>query len=115
MSGLSLNERVHTLLCPNCKKYISSDATSCRFCGMEIDEDLMQHGVAQETEEIRKTNFAFHRNFMVSGFAFLAIGVSLLAQVIVTGRFFFYSPVLVLLGLGQVIYGGIGMYGERKK
>jgi len=121
MSTLSLNDKIETLQCPNCGKYISSDAAACRFCSIPITAEMMQAGVEKETEEIRKFQIDFYKTTLASGAITLFIGGGLLFFSIVSvlflpeGRFFLWSPVITLLGIGQIIYSLNGFYKERRR
>jgi len=119
MESLSLNEAVKTLECPNCKKYITSDSATCRFCSFPISQEMIEAGVEKEDEEIRRFQVTFYKGALGTGAVFLLIGILLLVYFFVsyyaTGRgvFYFWSPILILLGLGEIIYALHGFYKER--
>ena len=107
--------------CPSCGQYISNQADSCRFCKAAISEDMKAKALELELEENRKFRLKSHKMFVYSGLGTIALGVFLLLLSLFTifftneGRFFLWSPILVILGVAQMMYGSFGMFEERKR
>ena len=107
--------------CPSCGQFISNQVDICRFCNAVITDDMKAKAIEQELEETRKFSFDSNKKFVYSGLATMAIGAILLLFSLYTmfftneGRFFIWSPILILFGLAQMMYGSFGMFEERKR
>lgn len=110
-----------TIRCPECNNFISSDAASCRFCGLTLTPEMLEVGVEKETEEIRQVQIGFHKTAFWTGLATLAIGTVLMGVSLVSlllpidGVIFPWSPVIFVAGLGQLLYSLYGFYQERPR
>ncbi len=109
------------LKCPSCGQYISNQVNSCRFCNALITDELKAQALKEEFEENRKYRLKSHKMFVYSGLGTMALGILLLLVSLFTifftngGRFFIWSPVLIILGVAQMVYGSFGMFEERKQ
>lgn len=107
--------------CPSCGQFISNLVDNCRFCNTFITDDMKAKAIKSELEETRKFSFDSHKKFVYSGLGTLAVGVALLVFSLFTmfstneGRFFIWSPILIVLGIAQTMYGSFGMFEERKR
>jgi hypothetical protein len=107
--------------CPSCGQYISNQVNSCRFCNGIITDEMKAQAIDLELEDNRKFRLKSHKMFVFSGLGTLGLGLLLLLVSLYTmfftndGRFFLWSPVLMILGVGQMMYGSFGMFEERKK
>lgn len=107
--------------CPSCGQFISNQVDKCRFCNTLLTADMKAKAIENEFEESRKFSFDSHKKFLYSGLGTLALGIILLFVSLYTmfftneGRFFIWSPILIILGIGQMMYGSFGMFEERKR
>ena len=107
--------------CPACSQYISNQVNICRFCNTLITDDMKAKGVKLELEENRQFRLKSHKMFVYSGLGTLALGAVFLIFSLATifftneGRFFVWSPILIVLGIAQMMYGSFGMLEERKR
>ena len=107
--------------CPNCKEYISTDATTCRFCKTPIDAQTAQSAAdAQvlENRRYRKKQYARHiwigAGVFTLGFV-ITVGSFLAAASSEEGGHYVVTYGLMLVGAGDLIYGLAGWLGELKK
>ncbi len=117
--GTLFNES-RTLQCPYCAKYISSDATFCKHCSEPISAEMLQAGIEKETENIRQVQIKFYRNSLAIGIVLLIAGAGLFFLNFLSARtgslnIECLSPILVIAGIGQVLYSLNGLYKERRK
>lgn len=107
--------------CPNCTKFISTAVDTCRFCSIPVTDEIKRKGVSEQEGEDRGFRVNVQKKFFYSGIGVFALGLVLLAYSLFSiyftseGVFFLWSPVITLVGLGQIVYGLIGIYGEKKK
>ena len=114
MSSLfGVNEELKVFKCPQCKEYISSNNDFCPKCSFQIPIDLKQKAIQTEDEDVKIANRKFYKNSLWVGIGLFLLGSFLLVQMLFTGRFFLWSPILTLLGLGEIIYSLNGLYKER--
>jgi uncharacterized membrane protein YvbJ len=106
--------------CPNCKEYISTDATTCRFCATPIDAQTAQAAAdaqALENKRYRKKQYARHM--------WIGAGVFVLGLVITIGSYvaaasseeggsYVVTYGLMIVGGGDLLYGLAGWLGELK-
>lgn len=114
MSILEQNEEIKVFPCPSCRKAISSKASQCKYCETPISDDVKTAAIEAEEKENRRIDAEFHRNIMLIGIAITFVGAGLLGISILNvysgrGGFFIWSPIITLVGIGQVIYGLVGM------
>ena len=119
--SLSLNEdEIKVFRCPNCKQFISNKSDKCRFCSFEITEEIKHRESELQQAEDKGFRINTNKNILYVGLGIFALGLSLLSFSLVTifstgqGRFFIWSPIITLVGLGQIIYGLYGIYQEKK-
>lgn len=107
--------------CPSCGQFISNQVDNCRFCNVIITDEMKEKAIVSELEETRKFNFNSHKKFLYSGLGTLALGLCLLIVSLISifftneGRFFIWSPILIILGVAQMMYGSFEMFQERKR
>ncbi|CAN5225399.1 hypothetical protein BH10ACI1_BH10ACI1_24930 [soil metagenome] len=106
--------------CPNCQQFISTRNNSCRFCSLPLTNEIKLQGIEVAAENNRKFRFKNSKIWFYSGIGVFGLGILLLAFSILSvnageGRLFIWSPIITLIGLGQMINGIIGMRDERKK
>jgi hypothetical protein len=115
------NDPYQSFKCPTCNQYISNQVERCRFCNTLITDEMKAKAIDNESEESRKFSFDSHKKFLYSGLGTLAFGLFLLLVSFYTmfftneGRFFIWSPILIILGIAQMMYGSFGMFEERKR
>ena len=106
--------------CPNCKEYISTDATTCRFCKTPIDAQTAQQAAdAQvlENKRFRKKQYARH---MWIGAGMFALGLTITIVSFIAaatsqeGGYYVVTYGLMLIGAGDLLYGAVGWMGELK-
>jgi hypothetical protein len=107
--------------CPSCKEFISTDATSCRFCKAPIDASVAATAAdaqSLENKRERKKGYAKH---MMTGGGILALGLIVTigsyaaAAASAEGGSYVITWGLVLAGAGDFLYGLWGWLGELKK
>jgi|KBSSwiStaDraftv2_1062776.scaffolds.fasta_scaffold49716_5 amino acid permease len=107
--------------CPNCKEFIASDATSCRFCSAPIDTQTAQLAVdaqQRENKQYRRKQYARH---MLTGGGLFAVGLVITVGSYVAaasskgGGSYAIMYGLMLIGGGDFLYGLVGWLGELKK
>ena len=108
--------------CPNCREFISSDATKCRFCSAPIDAHTAQAGVDAQTLENRKFRKKHYAKHMLTGAGLFLAGIVIAVLILVvqviaapSARLVVVYYGLVLVGLGDFLYGLVGWLGELKK
>ena len=115
------NDEYQAFKCPSCRQYISNQVDSCRFCNAIITDEMKLKAVEEELEDNRQFQLKSHKTFLYTGLGTLGLGLLLLfvslATIIFTdeGRFFIWSPILIVLGIAQMIYASVGMVEERKR
>jgi hypothetical protein len=120
MSFLGQEDDSTVFRCPRCDQFISSNVETCRFCELPITKEMKAHSAAAQFEEDKAFRTGFHKNIFIVGAVMLVIGVLMLGwfavSMLVLGRgdFFYISPILTLLGAGQIIAGLHGMYKEKR-
>ena len=120
MSILEQNEELRVFPCPECRKTISSLASQCKYCNAAISEEVKLAAIEAEEEENRRIDSEFHRNIMLIGIAVALAGAGLLGVSIVNvysgrGGFFIWSPIITLVGIGQIFYGLVGMRKAKRR
>lgn len=114
MSILEQSEEIKVFPCPSCRKTISSKASRCKYCDTQVSDEVKTAAIEAEEQENRRIDSEFHRNIMLIGIAVFFVGAGLLGVSIINvysgrGGFFIWSPIITLVGIGQVIYGLVGM------
>ncbi len=118
---LMANDDYQAFKCPSCKQYISNRVDTCRFCDAVITDEMKEKAIEEELEENRQFQLKSHKLFLYSGLGTMGFGLLLLiaslASIFFTdeGRFFIWSPILIVLGVAQMIYASVGMFEERKR
>ena len=121
MSQPSDKDERKVFRCPNCTQFISTAVDTCRFCSIPITDEIKRKGVSAQEGEDRGFRVKVQTKFLYVGIGVFALGLFLLGISIFSilftneGRFFIWSPILILVGLGQIVYGLIGIYEEKKK
>ena len=97
-----------------------SESESCRCCSLHISPEIKQAGIEKETEEIRKYQYGLYKITLWSGIGTILLGiflviVSALAMVLRIDLVFPWSLVMILAGIGQVIFSFYGFYKERPR
>ena len=106
--------------CPACREFISTDATSCRFCSFPIDAQTAQSAAdAQDIENKRymRKRYAHH---MLTGGGLCVLGLVITAGTFAAaatseaGGYVVLTWGLVLCGAGDFLYGLLGWLSEIK-
>ena len=110
MSILNQEDEFNVFPCPGCRRPISSNVDTCPYCSLPISVEMRLEAIEGFQEENRSHDVEFHRNIALVGVVIFLAGVGLLAMSIVniysgTGGFFIWSPILAVIGFGQIIYG----------
>lgn len=120
MAGLlGVSDELKVFKCPNCGEYVSSNKSSCPKCFFEFSDEMKQSSIDTEDKEVKEANRKFYKSIMYVGIVFFLLGGALVLQTVVSvvmtgqGLFSFWSPVLFLVGLGQIIYGWNGARKEK--
>ncbi len=115
------NDTYQSFKCPSCRQYISNQVDSCRFCFVPLSDEIKEQSIEQELDESRRYRFKSNKTIFYTGIGIFALGafflLGSLASIFLTGegRFFIWSPIVALFGLGQIIIGSLGMLEERKR
>ena len=119
--SLSLNDdEIKVFRCPNCKQFISTKSDNCRFCSLPITDEIKLKEVDLQEKDDKVFRINIHKNMLYLGIGVFLLGGYLLFSSIFSvfytneGRFFIWSPIITLVGLGQIIYGLYGIYQEKK-
>ena len=118
---MSVNESYPVFQCPKCRQYISTKYDACRFCSFPLTDEIKTQAVEKEVDGNREFRLKTNKAILYSGFGVFGLGAALSAISISTiffnrGEIFFpWSPVIVVVGLGQILYGFSGVREERKK
>ncbi len=120
MSFLNQEDELKVFACPGCRRPISSLADSCKYCNLPLSGDVKSAAIAASEEENRSHDVEFHRNIALIGAVIFLAGIGLLTMSVVnmysgTGGFFIWSPVLTVVGFGQIIYGLFGMRKAKRR
>lgn len=120
MSILNQEDEFNVFPCPGCRRPISSNVDTCKYCNLPISAEMQREAIEGFQEENRSHDVEFHRNIFLVGVVILLVGVGLLTMSVVnlsagTGGFFIWSPILTVLGIGQSIYGLIGMRKAKRR
>ena len=107
--------------CPNCKEYISTDATTCRFCKTPIDIQTAQAAAdtqVLENRRYRKKQYA--RHMLIGGGVFalglvITVGSYIAAASSEEGGSYVVTYGLMLVGGADLLYGLVGWISELKK
>jgi hypothetical protein len=106
--------------CPNCQQFISTKVDKCRFCSINVTDEIKLKGIEEQENEDKAHRVKDHKNWLYSGIGVFALGLFLFGYSLFTiyftnhGRFFIWSPILVLVGLGQILYSIFDIYNEKK-
>ena len=106
--------------CPGCREFISTRVNECRFCSIPITDEIKLRESNRQANEDRAFRINNQKKWLYGGIGVFALGVLLLGASIFTvlysqnGRIFIWSPVLILVGLGQIIYSLFDIYNEKK-
>lgn len=111
--------KTQTFPCPNCGQFISSDADVCRFCNVQISEEIRQAAIQQELNEKKNIFLRNQKNSLIMGIVMVAIGFGLFLNPIISAHWGStevpcLSPILIPLGLGVIILSVIGYYKEKR-
>jgi hypothetical protein len=120
MSFFNQEDEVRVFPCHGCRRPISSTSESCRYCNIPISEEQKIAAIEGWDEETRGQDVEFHRNIALVGAIIFLVGIGLLTMSIVTvysgtGGFFVWSPILAVVGFGQVMYGVFGMRKAKRR
>ena len=121
MSFLPEELKRQTFPCPNCKQYISSEINVCKFCSLQITDDLKQSSIENELREKKTINLNRHKNTLIIGVALLVIGFFFLISTIVeinysdNVSFNCLTPFLIIAGLIMIVKGLTGYRKEARK
>jgi hypothetical protein len=117
---MSSDDSYSVFQCPNCQKYVSNKADACRFCGFPLSDQVKAKAIEKESDDNRQFRRKGHKAMLYTGLGVFVLGLFLSAAsyttIFVTGQGFYFpwSPVIALVGLGQILYGFLGMREERK-
>jgi hypothetical protein len=115
------DDSYQAIKCPSCSKYISNQVNTCRFCSTLLTDEMKTQAIEAEQEESRQHRLKSNKTFLYVGIGIFALGTLLLlvsiGSILFTpeGRFFIWSPFIMVFGLGQIIYGLFGVFEERKR
>jgi hypothetical protein len=107
--------------CPNCREFIATGATTCRFCSAPITPEVAQaaaHIQEDENRNYRRKKYAGH---MLRGGLIFALGLAITIGTLVVatsaegGGHYVVTYGLILAGGGNFLYGLVGWLGELKK
>lgn len=120
MSFLKQEDEVRVFPCPGCRRPISSTAESCRYCSIPISEEVKAAAIDGWEKETRSHDVEFHRNIALIGAVIFLAGIGLLTMSVVNissgkGGFFVWSPILTVVGFGQIVYGVFGMRKAKRR
>jgi hypothetical protein len=120
MSFLSDELKTQRFRCPNCLQIISELDKNCRFCSLQITDDIKIVGIKKEREEVKKAELSWHRNILIGGLVFFIIGVLMFASTVFSAYFSnavnvsCLMPICLIGGVVATIKGWIG-YNKTKK
>ncbi len=120
MSILNQEDELKVFPCPSCKRIIPSNVDTCKYCNSPISEETKQAAIKTEEEQNRNHDVEFHRNICMIGVVIFMVGAGLLTLSILNlyagrGGFFIWSPIIAVFGLGQTIYGLLGMRKAKRR
>lgn len=105
--------------CPFCQEYMSTLKESCPKCGAMITDDQKQQAIKQEQDEVKSVNRSFYKKSLYVGIALFLGGGAIFMLFLIPflmgeeARLFIWSPIITLIGLGEIIYSLTGLYKER--
>lgn len=101
-------DQAQSFPCPNCKEFINSDATVCRFCSQPVDPAVAAQAAADQEKINQACNDASMLRNSAAGM-WLAIGLSFIPFLPVVGwaSWFLFIGVFGLSVRWQFKYGGI--------
>jgi hypothetical protein len=106
--------------CPNCKQFISNKVDKCRFCSTPITDEIKLEAIKSQENEDKGFRVKTEKAWLYIGIGVFSLGLFLLGVSLYSiyftrdGRFFLWSPVLILVGFGQIIYSLFGIYYAKK-
>jgi len=115
-----MDEERKVFRCPNCKQFISNKVDKCRFCSTPITDEIKLEAVKLQENEDKGFRVKTQKTWLYAGIGVFALGLILLGLSLYSiyftneGRFFIWSPVITLVGLGQIIYSIFDIYWEKK-
>ena len=121
MSFLPDELKTQTFPCPNCKKFISTDVDTCRFCSFAITDEIKNAGLEQEKKEKKQIALKSQKSTITLGLIFLGLSVVSIFIPIISvtytdiGTFSCLTPIFLFLGLAATIYGLVGYFREKIK
>lgn len=115
-----MDEERKVFRCPNCKQFISNQVDKCRFCSTHITDEMKFESVKLQENEDKGFRVKTQKIWLYTGVGVFALGLILLGVSLYSiyytneGRFFIWSPILILVGFGQIIYSLFDIYHEKK-
>ena len=113
--------QVSVFHCPSCQEFVASDATRCRFCSTPLYPEMISKGVEAQAREDKKYRRDYYLRHMLTGAAMFVGGIILTAGSIYlavatsfTGGYGILTTGLILVGIGDFIYGLFGWLGELR-
>jgi hypothetical protein len=121
MSFLPDELKTQTFPCPNCKQYISSEVSVCKFCSAQITSAAKEFAIKSELEEKKRINLSRHQNFLILGIALLIAGIFSIATPIIEINYSnnvninCLTPIFVVAGIVIAVKSLIGYREEKRK
>lgn len=121
MSFLPDDFKIQTFRCPNCQQYISANAENCKFCSIEISDEIKTLGLEREQKETKEIALKSQKSTITLGLILLGLSIVTVFQPIISvtytniGTFSCLTPIFLVLGLVATIYGLIGYLKEKNK
>lgn len=113
--------QVSVFHCPNCREFVASDASSCRFCSTPLYPEMIRKGVEAQAREDKKYRRDQYMRHMLLGAGLFFGGLLLTGGSIVlalttpfTGGYGILLIGMMLAGIGDFLYGLYGWLGELR-
>lgn len=119
MSFLPDELKTQTFPRPNCKQYISSEVDVCKFCSIQITDNLKQFSIENELKEKKRITLNRHKNTLIIGVGLLAVGIFFVISTIIEINFSnnvsfnCLTPILIIAGLIMMVKGYTGYRKEK--
>ena len=106
--------------CPQCREFIASDATVCRFCSALVDASAAESALiaqAKENKDYRRKHYSRH---LLMGGGLFALGAAITIVTYAAAAFssgggrYVVTYGLLMAGAGDLLYGLVGWLGELK-
>lgn len=111
---------IQSFPCPNCKKFISSEAKICKFCSFQITSEIRELAVTNELNEKKQINLNRHKNYLILGITLFGIGLVTIITPIIEIKysnnvnFNCLTPILIIAGIVITIKSFLDYRREKK-